>query len=119
MYVLRSIEARSRHHCCYGNPISVKDSEGVFIFVLATWHAERMRSIILSSVVCLALPHFSTLSHRQHGYQRRVIRYKRFASIFSTALPDTFLILRRIKRDVIINVCRSLCKILVILVGFY
>jgi len=42
-----------------------------------------------------------------------------FVLIFSTALPDIFLILRRIKRDVIINVRRSSCKIPVIVVGFY
>ena len=36
--------------------------------------------------------------------------------ISSTILYKTFLILRRIQRDVIINVCRSSCKVSVILV---
>ena len=43
------------------------------IFGLATWHAERMRRIILSSVVCLAVPNFSTLSHRIFMKTRQVV----------------------------------------------
>jgi hypothetical protein len=33
-------------------------------------------------------------------------------------LSETFFILRRIQRDIVINVQTSLCKVLVILVGF-
>ena len=33
-------------------------------------------------------------------------------------LPETFLILRRIQRDIVMNVCRSYCKVPVIFVRF-
>jgi len=38
--------------------------------------------------------------------------------IFSANLSETFLTLRRIQRDIILNVCRYLCKVPVILLIF-
>ena len=34
-------------------------------------HAMRMRRIRLSSVACLALRHFSTLSHKRYDYRKK------------------------------------------------
>jgi hypothetical protein len=39
--------------------------------------------------------------------------------IFSTNLSETFLILRRIQRDIIINVHKPSCEMPIILVRFY
>ena len=74
------------------------------------------RSITFSSVVCPALPHFSSLSHKLHDCRETVFEYKICVLIFSTILSETFLILRRIQRDTIINVSRSSYKVAVILV---
>ena len=41
-----------------------------------------------------------------------------FVLIFSTALSETFLIVRRIERDTVINVKTCSCKVPVILVRF-
>ena len=47
---------------------SITCSANVFV-ALVIQHAKRMRLIILSSVACPDLLHFSTLSHERHGYQ--------------------------------------------------
>ena len=46
-----------RNHNCRGKTISIAYSESVFV-ALVTQHAERMRRIILSSLVRLAVPIF-------------------------------------------------------------
>jgi hypothetical protein len=71
-------------------------------------HANRMRPIILSVVAPLAPPHFSTLSHKRHDFRKRnVIEHKMCVPIFSEILTKIFLILRRIQRDIFINVKTS------------
>jgi hypothetical protein len=42
------------------------------------------RATILSFVVCLAPLHFSTLSHEQHDFWKKVIEQKLFILILST-----------------------------------
>jgi hypothetical protein len=74
------------------------------------WNA-RVCHILLSPVVCLAVPHFSTLSCKQHDFWEKVIVHKMYVLIFSLNLSETFLILRRNQWDVVINICSSSCKI--------
>ena len=71
----------------------------------------------LSSVVCPAVQHFPTLSHKRQDFREKKIMKKN--CVFCAFLSEIFLTLRRTERDMIRNVYRSSCQVLVILVGFY
>jgi len=70
------------------------------------------------SVACLAVQFYSTLSHKRHYFQEKVMKHKLFALISIQLLSETFLILRRIERDtcIIVSLYWSSCKVPVILV---
>ena len=57
-------------------------------------HATRMRHIVTSFVASLALPHFSTFSHRRHDFREKVVEHEMCVLIVRTILSKTFLILR-------------------------
>jgi hypothetical protein len=66
-----------------------------------------MRRIVLSYVVCLALPYFSTLSHKRKDFRKKFTENKMRVLIFSTILSEIFLILKRTEQDIFKNVHRS------------
>ena len=74
---------------------------------LGIQHAMRMLRIILSSVTYLALPHFTLLSLKLNNFRKRLWNPKFVFVCSLQVLSETFLILRRIQRDIIINVHRS------------
>ena len=61
---------------------------------------------ILSSVACLAVSYFSTLCHKGTIFEKSVTEHKICILIFSTNLSETYFIIRRIQRDIVINVHR-------------
>ena len=72
---------------------------------LITLYAKHMCHIILSSLTCLSLTCLSTLSHKWNDFKKKkkVIGHKMCVWIFCAPLSETFLILRRIEQDIIIN----------------
>ena len=67
--------------------------------------------ITVLSMVCLAVPYFSMLIDKRQDFRKKVTELKMSVLIFYTNLSETFLILTRIKRDIVINVQRSSCYI--------
>ena len=81
MYIKRNIEARLQKHGCCRKAVSIKYSQCLSA-ALVIQHAKRLRRIILSSVAWLAVPYFSTLSHKR--FSQKVIKRKMCILIFST-----------------------------------
>ena len=63
-----NIEPLSRNHCCRGKARIITDSECVYA-ALGIQHTKCTRSILLSSLACLAVLYFSTLSHKWHYFR--------------------------------------------------
>ena len=73
---------------------------------------------ILSSVACPTLQYFSTFSHKRHDFRGGELLNTKCVFWFSLQLSsETFPLLRKSQGD-IVNVRRSSCEALVILVGF-
>jgi len=66
------VEARSSTHRCHGKAISITYSDSVSA-ALFRQHAKRLRRIILSSLACLSLQWFSTLSHKSHDFRKKIL----------------------------------------------
>jgi len=84
----------------------------VCILALYILYAKNMRR--MSSVTCLDLPHlFFTLPHKRQDFRKKI---KLFSTkcVFRFSLQlfsELLLTVRRIRRDIIINVRRSSCKV--------
>jgi hypothetical protein len=66
---------------------------------------------IFSYLACLPLLYYIPLSHKWQDFRRKIYLKKMF--FFISSATDTFLTLRRIQRDVIKNVHKSSCTVVV------
>jgi hypothetical protein len=86
---------------------------------LGVQHAMRMRHIVIRSLPGCTI-FFSTLSHKLHDiWKKKLLNIKSVFWFSLQILSETFLILRRIQRDMIKNIYRSSCKVPVIIVIFW
>ena len=111
-----NIVACSQNDCCCGKAISITYSECVSV-ALVIQHARRMCQIIVIWPIQIyhVFPHYlinSTIFKKQLQNTKCVFQFS------LKLLSQTFLIVRKIQRDIIINVYWSSCKISIILVRF-
>jgi hypothetical protein len=109
----RKIEALSCNHCYCRKEMSIIYSECVSV-ALDIQHAKCMRRITSSSVACLVIQYFSTLSHTCYDFRKKKMNENDMPRFSLNILPETFIILTRTERDIIINVRRSLCEVPVV-----
>jgi len=128
MYIQRNIEALSRKHFCCGKVVSFKHFECMFVYVcVCVWRSclsyrEGKAHASCYVVICglcgcvIFFPHLinGTICEKKKKFAERKMRIL----IFSTNFFEAFLILRRIQRDIIINIQTSSCNVPVILVIF-
>ena len=93
-----NIHAHLSNHC-HGKA-SITYSKQVFV-VIVIQHAKCMCHSILSSVACLTLQHFSTLSHKWQIFGKQCWTSNVCFVILYNFLSETFLILRIIQQDII------------------
>ena len=80
--------------------------------------ANRMCRIVTSFVASLATPHFSTLSHKRHDFRKKFLSIKCVFWVSLQTLFKTFIIIKRIQRDIVRSVKTPSRKLPVILVEF-
>ena len=126
MYVQRNVDAPSRNHCCCGKAISITYF-CVYVCVsvfsrtcVGTWKRVSTRShvaLIFHNLTPIRdiVGGVSTTSFEIMTKMARLSE-KSLILIFSTILSEIFLILRRIQRDIAINVKTFLFKVPVILI---
>jgi hypothetical protein len=117
MYVYRNVEARSRNHCCLGKEISIKYSEFGPIFLPYLSGMQSACAVLYCHLWPVWLyhifPHY-LISNTIFG--EKIIVRKTCVLILSTTLSESFFILRRIYRDIDINLHGCSCNVSVILV---
>jgi hypothetical protein len=110
----RDIEARSRNHYSRGKAIRICVRASV---PRRVGESMCVRHTLLSFVASLAAPYYCTLSHKRNDFRKKLMEHKmRFLTLSLQLLSKTFLILRRIQRDIDINAKTSSRKVPVSLV---
>ena len=110
----------SGNHYCSGKAINITYSECVLV-ALVIQHAMRMRHIVicgLSGCTIPIFPHYLINSAILRVGWGGVLPNSECVLFSLQLLSETFIILIRIQRHIIINVQRSSCKVPFILVRF-
>ena len=76
------------------------------------------RACAVLSAAPLASPHFSTLAHKAHDFWKKDTEHKMCFLYFLYNFYLKHVILKKIQRDIAINVETSSCKVPFILVRF-
>ena len=106
----------SRYSGC-GKAVSITYFNCVFV-ASGIQHAKLMSPIILWSVACLAVPYFSHYLINGTIFENMLLKIKCVFWFSLQLLSETFLLLRRTERDIVVNVHSCSCKVPVFLVRF-
>jgi len=71
----------------------------------------RWHRIMLSSVASMAVPYFSTISHKRHGFRKNLLNLKCVIVNILKNFSRNIFFLQIIQLDTIITVYRSSCNI--------
>jgi hypothetical protein len=120
----RKNKERLRNNFCCEQIFTIKYSKCLSV-VLTIQYAQRLYLVMWSSMVSPTVLYFSTLSHKWHGCRKKLIGHKMcynflYKAIFKSvrSVSETFLIIKRIQRKIVINMSRYFCKIRIIIAGF-
>ena len=113
----RYIEEPCYNHCCRVKAISITYSQCVFVASIIQ-HAMRTRCVISAAIT--ALRNIFTFSHKWRDFQERKLSENKIYVFWISVqiCPETVLILRIIKRDMIVYVHGSSCKVSLFLLEF-
>ena len=79
IHVLRNSEERSRNHCCSGKTVTYyyifRERERVCV-ALVIQREKRVCHIILPFAACVAVPCFSTFSHKRYDFRENFAEHK-------------------------------------------
>jgi hypothetical protein len=111
----RNTDAPTCNNCYSGRAIIVIYTECVFVALLSCMQCAC--SVLLSA----ACPAVWCFSNKQYDFEKKKLLTIKCMFWFSLQLcmKQTFLIRRKIQRDMIKNACRSSCEVPVILVSLF
>ena len=121
IYIWRNTEARQRKYCCSGKVIIVTFYECVCVCVFLPLSSgmKNTCTVLYWHTRPVWLYHiFHSLKNRTIFRKKKLLHIKCVFWFSLQILSDTFLIPRRIQRDIVMNVRRASCKVPVVLVRF-
>jgi hypothetical protein len=106
----RNFEVRSRNQCCCGKATSISAA-------LYVWDSTRM-CILYCRLWPVRLYHILHMISQTVRFSGKLTEHKACVDFSLEIFSETFVILRRNERDIIVNLQRPSCKVPVILVRF-
>jgi hypothetical protein len=116
MHVQCKMGVRFPNYCCREKAVSITYSQCVSIALVIS--TQRTCSVLCCHLWPVWLYHIFPHDPTEVTIFGDMILDIKCVFGFATILSETFLIIRRIQRDIIVTLHRSSCKVLIVLVSF-